>query len=282
MIVQSDVGAECVVDLERFEEIARLRHDEFVSAEPYPHIIIDDFLPQEVADQVEAEFGVAAEGWNHYHHYNEKKMGLTDISKMGPMTQKVFRSLQSQPFIDVVQRLTGIENLIPDPELDGSGMHETRPGGHLNIHTDFLTHTINRSWHRQLNLLVYLNKDWGEGWGGDLEIWDKTMTNRVATVPPIFNRCVMFNTIPKSYHGHPHPLTCPPDRARRSILLYYYQDEGAIRALEPTDYQPLPTDSIIKKAMVSVDNSAVRAYSVLKRYFRMRDNGIIDKVLKKF
>ena len=39
---------------------------------------------------------------------------------------------------------------------------------------------------------------------------------------PIAGRCVIFATTDFSYHGHPLPLACPPDRSRRSIALYYY------------------------------------------------------------
>ena len=47
---------------------------------------------------------------------------------------------------------------------------------------------------------------------------------------PVFNRLLIFATLDNAYHGHPDPLTCPPDRARRSMALYYYtveRPEGA-------------------------------------------------------
>ena len=87
------------------------------------------------------------------------------------------------------------------------------------------------------------------------------MTRCVSSVNPAFNRCVLFNTIPKSYHGHPHKLSCPPGETRKHILLYYYRDEGADLALTPTDYKALPSDSAFKKAMVAVDSALLRACS---------------------
>jgi hypothetical protein len=41
---------------------------------------------------------------------------------------------------------------------------------------------------------------------------------------PLFNRCAIFNTTSSSYHGHPTPLACPPDRTRKSIATYYYSN----------------------------------------------------------
>jgi len=48
------------------------------------------------------------------------------------------------------------------------------------------------------------------------------MTETRAKILPLFNRVAMFSTTDFSYHGHPDPLTCPPDRSRKSLALYYY------------------------------------------------------------
>ena len=56
------------------------------------------------------------------------------------------------------------------------------------------------------------------------------MTACEKKVLPVFNRLLIFATLDNAYHGHPDPLTCPPDRARRSMALYYYtveKPEGA-------------------------------------------------------
>jgi hypothetical protein len=56
------------------------------------------------------------------------------------------------------------------------------------------------------------------------------MTHCEKTVSPILNRCVIFNTTDTSFHGHPEPLSCPPDRTRNSLAFYYYtngRDDGA-------------------------------------------------------
>ena len=67
-----------------------------------------------------------------------------------------------------------------------------------------------------------MNKDWDESWGGHFELWDKEMKGAVKKILPIFNRMALFTTTSDSYHGHPDPLRCPPDRSRKSLALYYY------------------------------------------------------------
>ncbi|MDJ0949917.1 MAG: 2OG-Fe(II) oxygenase family protein [Alphaproteobacteria bacterium] len=270
-----------MLNFERLDGIAESRAAEFASAEPYPHVVIDDFLPASVAEEVWAEFAVTKHGWTHYHHYNEKKLALTDTAKMGPATRDVFDALMSDRFVGFVQRLTGIEGLISDPDLDGAGMHQIMPGGFLNVHTDFLSHTKHRHWSRQVNLLIYFNKNWHADWMGDLELWDADMSRCVRSVAPTFNRCVLFHTRKRSFHGHPHKLACPEGESRKSVALYYFRNEGSVRELSPTNYQPLPDDPPVKKALVAADRTLLRAYSWMKRYTGLTD-GAIDRFLRRF
>ncbi len=272
---------ETVFDFERLEEIAEQRKEDFTSADPFPHTVIDDFLPAEIAEKVLAEYPTPDAKWIHYSHFNERKLGLTDIGLMGPTTQTVFDALWSSRFLAFLEKLSGIEELITDPELDGGGLHQTLPGGFLNNHVDFLVHNKRPSWSRQINLLIYLNKDWKSEWNGDLEIWDSEMKRRVAEVVPVFNRCVIFHTQRRSFHGHPHKLCCPAGNSRKSLILYYYRDEEKSLPLEPTLYAALPSDTSFKKAMVWLDGEVVRAYSFLKRHVGL-DDGIVNRFLRKF
>ena len=107
-------------------------------------------------------------------------------------------------------------------------MHRIQPGGKLAVHVDFNKYK-RLGLERRLNVLVYLNEDWQESYGGHFELWNKDMTESVVKILPIFNRMAMFSTTEISWHGHPDPLTCPEDRSRRSIALYYYtmgRDDG--------------------------------------------------------
>jgi hypothetical protein len=270
-----------LVDFERLDCLARQNHESFVEAEPFPHIVLDDFLPQQVAEGLLEDFNQQHDGWTHYYHYNERKSAITDLDAMPAHTRGVFEDLLSEQAIDFVAKLSGIGGLISDPDLEGAGMHMTQPGGHLNIHTDFLTHTKKRSWRREINLLIYLNKEWEEDWNGNLELWDKEMTRCEHSVPPAFNRCVIFNTIPRSYHGHPLKLACPPGECRKHILLYYYRDEGHPLALASTDYQARPEDSAWKKAMVRADAALLRLYTAIKGRTSISDR-TLDRILKHF
>jgi hypothetical protein len=129
--------------------------------------------------------------------------------------------LNSITFLSFLSEVTGIPNLLPDPCFDGGGLHQIVPGGKLAIHADFNKHR-RYGLDRRLNLLLYLNKDWREEYGGHLELWNRDMSQCEARVLPVFNRVMVFTTTEFTYHGHPDPLRCPEGMTRKSLALYYF------------------------------------------------------------
>jgi Rps23 Pro-64 3,4-dihydroxylase Tpa1-like proline 4-hydroxylase len=222
----------------------------YQSADPFPHIVFDDFLPSPVVEEVLKEFpGPEQVDWNVFDNKREKKLACNNEREMGPHIRDLIAQLSSMTFLEFLTALTGLEGLIQDPYLIGGGMHQIVRGGKLNVHADFNWHQ-KLKMHRRLNLLLYLNKDWDESYGGQLELWDKRMEKRVKSVLPIFNRCVIFSTNSDSFHGHPYPLACPDNRSRKSIALYYYTSPAtAVNASEqhPTLFQAAPKDSRLEK-----------------------------------
>jgi hypothetical protein len=210
--------------------LARLAHEAaaaFQNAEPYPHIVIDDFLPAANARALAAVFPGPEDdvAWDHYAAPGlEVKLGCGDETKFPEAIRTAIRDLNSSAFIHILEALTGIPHLLVDAHLLGGGMHLTRQGGLLGIHSDFNWHPQLQA-HRRLNLLLYLTPDWQPGYGGELELWSTDGTQLVRRIEPIFNRAVLFTTRSDTFHGHPQPWTAPPDIHRRSIALYYYTSE---------------------------------------------------------
>lgn len=206
-------------------ELGRRLRPSYVGADPFPHIVLDDFFDEGFLDRVVEEFPSLAEcgGASGIDPDREIKLASFGEAALRENAIHLIRYLNSEPFLQFLEALTGIEGLIPDPSLVGGGYHEISPGGFLKIHADFNKHP-RTGLDRRLNLLVYLNRDWDESYGGHLELWDRKMERAVVRALPVFNRCVLFSTSWFSYHGHPDPLTCPEGRSRRSIALYYYSN----------------------------------------------------------
>jgi Rps23 Pro-64 3,4-dihydroxylase Tpa1-like proline 4-hydroxylase len=147
-----------------------------------------------------------------------------------------------------LEKLTGIPHLVPDPYLEGGGFHSIGRGGFLKIHADFNWHH-RLHLHRRLNVLLYLNVNWEDGWGGALELWDSKVKSCVTRISPIFNTMAIFSTTDSSFHGHPDPLQCPHNVRRNSIALYYYTSERPEIEVRrgrsnQTDYQARPGENL--------------------------------------
>lgn len=126
-------------------------------------------------------------------------------------------------------------------------------------------------------MILYLNPDWDESWGGSLELWEKSsqgkMSRCVKRYPPLLNHAIIFTTSANSLHGFPDPLTCPEGQSRKSLALYYYTAEaGSDLGLRATDYFSRPQDSRVKSALIWVDKKAVGLYSWAKARFGFSDD----------
>jgi hypothetical protein len=253
--------------------------DMYARADPFPHIVIDDFLDASRLDAaVEDVANFSADGWINYAHINERKRGFNKFDELPPHVRALIAEMNSPAVVEVLSSLTGIQGLLADARLEGGGLHESRRGGFLNIHADFVSHPHCHHWRRRVNLIVYLNKSWRDEWGGQLELWDRGMTRCVQKISPVFNRCVVFNTDATSYHGHPDPLTCPPEEGRRSIALYYFTEESAPLKLRSTSYQARPQDAG-RRWLIALDNLAIRVYTRLKRSLGANDR-FVSAILK--
>ncbi len=222
----------------------------YQSAAPYPHIVIDDFLPVALIEAMLEEFPEGDPGGNTMkNRYGNFLKRQTNPEQASASSQRFFHFMNSAPVLQFLEGLTGIKGLISDPYYEGGGFHEIYSGGHLGIHADFRVHR-GLLLARRLNMLIYLNKDWQESYGGALELWDQKMKERCAQIAPLFNRCVIFNTDDKSHHGHPEPLSTPPDVTRKSMALYYYTSTEKIwddAPVHTTMYQSRPDADLRSK-----------------------------------
>ena len=216
--------------------------EQYVTADPFPHIVIDNLFEDSALESVLRDFPAPGETrWARFDNPMEKKLGFYYAdSTISDTIRRFLDAMNGFEMLLFLEALTGIEGLIPDPYFGGGGLHQIEPGGFLKVHADFNVHP-KLKLDRRLNLLIYLNKDWKEEYGGHLELWDADMRTPRQRILPVFNRTVIFSTTDMSFHGHPHPLACPPGMTRRSVSLYYYT------AGRPAAEQTPPHDTIFRE-----------------------------------
>lgn len=203
---------------------------EFTSARPFRHVVIEQFFDAPFCRQLLEEFP----DFDTRAAMNENgeiggKATQEKMQQLGPSFHRLDEMVQSQEFRDLVSEITAIPDLQYDPHYFGGGTHENRQGQTLDPHVDFNFHPISRQ-HRRLNLIVYLNPEWQDEWGGSLQLhkdpYREPQHDEIVTLSPLMNRCVIFETTESSWHGFER-IDLPQDRqdvSRKSFALYYYTD----------------------------------------------------------
>jgi hypothetical protein len=212
---------------------------------PFPHIVLDELFDPGLLRRVRGELPSPLQPNSLFSadvkHLQERKFAWRDVPALGAESTRLIAFLTGKPFLEFLSALSGIGGLIPDPYMWGAGFHQILTGGKLAIHADFNIHPTTHLY-RRLNLLLYLNEDWDQAWGGNLELWNAGMDACVTRTAPLFNRTVIFSTSDVSFHGHPEPMTCPPDRVRRSLALYYYTYDRLAHDEHSTLWRDRPAD----------------------------------------
>jgi hypothetical protein len=234
----------------RFDERAAAS---FATAAPFPLVVVDDFLPAPVAEGLLAEIGrcQSFEKSNDYI-FAKNKFENPRLEQLGPSGDALRTLLLSDDFAQALSRMYG-RTLFVDAAFTGGGLHRGGEGSYLDMHVDFGLHPGHREWIRELNLLLYLNKDWRPEYGGHLQLRHGT-TGETAAIEPRFNRMVMMITKDYTFHGY-RPIAFPPGTFRTSIAAYAYSlavsAEETANLLTTTQWDP-EGGGALKKAVAKV------------------------------
>lgn len=210
--------ADAVFNVEKLELNASDLRREFQAAEPFQHLVVDDLL--RLSPSAASAFpDISWPWWNEMgDRYEQNKRSCSDLDLIPEPFRALIRELSEPRFLRVLEQITGIQQLLPDPYLSGGGLHLSGPSGILSPHTDFHYYRA-LNLYRRINVLVYLNDGWSRQDGGCLSLYDR-QGRAVQTVVPDWGRVVIFRTDDQSVHGFPVPVA--EGKWRRSVALYYY------------------------------------------------------------
>ena len=210
----------------------------FRERDPFRHVVIDDFFAPACCADLLAQFPPFERG-NARNEAGElgNKSTVEKIRELGPAYAALDEAVRSREFLDFIAGITTIPQLLYDPWYFGGGTHENRHGQNLDAHIDFNRHPVEQ-WHRRLNLIVYLNHQWQDAWGGSLQLHSdpRSRADRVTTITPLYNRAVLFETTEWSWHAFP-PIVLPDDwrhLSRKSVAFYFYTKERPAEELAGT------------------------------------------------
>ena len=200
------------------------------SSNPWPHVVIDGLIPNDLLDEVRDECG-RTEEQGECRSDTSRQVKRERSCNLGPATQCVLSELQGPVFRRFLSELTGIEGLLPDPSNWMAGVHETPRGGFTLVHRDFRRHHVTGFYHR-VNVLLYLNRGWQMNYGGALELWPPSMSEPRTCIQPNFNTMVIFETHDQTLHGLPDVVNCPDGQSRLSLACYFYTEDRPERPVK--------------------------------------------------
>jgi hypothetical protein len=203
---------------------------EFQNARPFNYIVLDNFLENDVALKLAAEFpNFDAENiWYEYENPLEIKKATNNWNVFPAVTYQYFKHVLSDEFTRKIEiMLFGEEHgkLVADIGLHGGGFHTHKNGGRLNPHLDYSIHP-KLGLQRTANLILYINPHWKPAYGGAFGLWEhEAITDSPGelskVVDCLFNRAVIFNTTQNSWHGICNEVSSPEGETRNSLATYY-------------------------------------------------------------
>jgi hypothetical protein len=260
------------------EKIKELRK-QFESAEPCKHIALDNFLLDTVANTLYENFPKLETLNVKRKSINENKSEEYHFEKFHSQFSEMRDFLNTPEMYEWISKVTGIEGLRSSDDSLGSGVHQGGQGSFVDVHVD-INMNPKAQLHRRINLLIYLNKNWKDEYGGALEFWDKDVKNCVSSVLPNFNRAAIMVTDETSYHGY-SKINIPEGESRKSFYCYYYTPAGKDFVYRDSRFKSRPDESITKTAITEVKETLKINIKKFLKAIGMKSLDFQDKNKKK-
>ncbi|NJO01376.1 MAG: hypothetical protein HC880_06530 [Bacteroidia bacterium] len=136
-------------------EITKLR-EQFEQAQPYKHLVLDDFLNKDIAQALYEQFPSIDKLNKHYKGLNENKSEGANFSDFHPAFSEIKQEITSEEFARWVSAVTGIENAFVTDDKLGTGLHQGSNGSFLDVHIDFNIHAEKMSTAGSICLFILI------------------------------------------------------------------------------------------------------------------------------
>ncbi|MCX7115088.1 MAG: 2OG-Fe(II) oxygenase [Gammaproteobacteria bacterium] len=182
------------------------------------HFVLDDLLPTEIAENIYANFPKPNK--MHLIKCRGIKFKYSHLKDTAPLLQDINAAIQDPRVVNIIEEITGIQHQIPDPTKFAGGISTLLKGYYINPHLDNSHDVVMKRYYRTVNVLYYVSPDWSLENGGNYELWDESISERIL-VPSLFNRLLVMETNSYSWHAV-NPVLC---NARRCCVFNYYFSE---------------------------------------------------------
>ncbi|MTI31880.1 2OG-Fe(II) oxygenase [Xanthovirga aplysinae] len=249
-----------MIDFDFLEKNKEDLRFEYLTKKPFPYLVLDEIIDREKLGSLYDQIPELVNKSRDYVFANNK-FEKSNYKTLGEEFEELYNDLSSQRMNDFLSFIA-CEPIFVDPKNHGGGLHQGKKNSFLDMHLDFNYHPLNKTWFRNMNLLLYLNKNWKPEYGGQLRLEDLRSGEKNEIDVP-FNRLVIQKTRGYTLHGY-DKTSFPEGSFRTSIATYAYTDHKyLIEKRRTTDWFPGKDAGSIKKFMAKYYDSAVK----VKNYF---------------
>lgn len=189
------------------------------------YFIVDNLLPSNLADEIDNCFPPHSQ-LNLLDGPQERKYVGVRFNNEQSLVEECVYAFQQDEVIDLISQVCGIPQLLGDQELyAGAGVSSMSEGCFLNPHIDNSHDRLKRHF-RRLNLLYYVSRELTTCDGGNLLLYPHGISKSAISIPPIFNRLVVFRTDNRSLHAV-SKITSPL-AFRKTISNYYFSESSPL------------------------------------------------------
>ncbi len=192
--------------------------NEFLNAKPFCCVAIDGMCDEKKLLKLYQSIP-EIETQSADYVFAKNKFEKSKFWLMGGLFKELYDDFTSKRFEEWIKYVTN-EDVFIDGEFYGGGIHQGKGGSFLDMHADFNYHPLKETWFRNLNLLLYLNKDWKKEYGGELKL-EHAKTGEQTEIEIPFNRFVIMHSRGYTLHGY-DPIRFPEGKYRTSIAAYAF------------------------------------------------------------
>lgn len=206
------------------------------------HFALDNLLPADIAAAIYAHFPKPKK-MHLLSSPGKIRLKYSHLKDTASLLQAINSAIQDPRVVAEIEDITGISNQIPDTSRFAGGVSTLLKGYYINPHLDNSHNVENRRHYRTVNLLYYVSPNWQKENGGNYELWDESVNNRII-VPSFFNRLVVMETNRTSWHAV-NPVLC--DAPRCCIFNYFFSEqspEGEEYFFSAPSFRPRPEQKI--------------------------------------
>ncbi len=215
--------------LEKNKEDLKLK---YLSAKPFPHLHIANICDSKKLNEMYLMIP-DLDNKSRDYMFAGNKFEKSNYQTLGYLFSELQNDLRSKRMNNFLSYLTG-KNTFVDPKNHGGGLHQGKKNSFLDMHLDYNYHPLNQNWWREMNLLLYLNKDWKPEYKGHLKLRD-LRTDETDELDVDFNTLIIQQCGDYTLHGY-DITNFPEGNFRTSIATYAFTEHK--RQL----YKPRTTD----------------------------------------